>query len=312
MIRFISPKSKIPLQINGVVLNGECNEFYPLIKGIPRFVNSDNYASAFGLQWNTFSHTQLDSHTGHPISKERLERCLGCPVEKLKGKNILEAGCGAGRFTEHLVVSGANVHAFDFSLAVEANKSNIGEKENYQISQASIYEIPYPDNSFEFVICLGVLQHTPDPYRSIQCLWNKLKPGGILVIDHYAYSVSMLTKIFWVYRYLLKRMEPARSKKIVDWLTEVFFPIHWKIRKLFYLQALLSRVSPCLFYYKTFPFLSREQHYELTKLDTYDQLTDIYKHLRTGRQIRKYLEKIGGKNIWINKGGNGVEARVTK
>ena len=44
----------------------------------------------------------------------------------------------------------------------------------------------------------------------------------------------------------------------------------------------------------------------------YDQLTDYYKHLRTPNQIRKTMESLGAKNIWINVGGNGVEARGTK
>jgi len=41
-------------------------------------------------------------------------------------------------------------------------------------------------------------------------------------------------------------------------------------------------------------------------------LTDYYKHLRTPEQIRKTLEGLKAKNIWINIGGNGVEARGIK
>lgn len=44
---------------------------YPIRGGIPRFVPESNYADNFGMQWNHFARTQLDSHSGHPISAER-------------------------------------------------------------------------------------------------------------------------------------------------------------------------------------------------------------------------------------------------
>ena len=312
MVGFISPKTGLPLKANNTFLESSEKERFPIKNGIPRFVDSNNYTAAFGLQWNSHRKTQLDSVTGFSISKERLERCLGFPVNQLKNKKVLEAGCGAGRFTEHLVESGAFIHAFDFSSAVEANRQTVGNSSNYSIAQASIMEIPYPDQSFDVVICLGVLQHTPDPEYSMECLYDKVKPGGLLVIDHYAFSLSMITKLAWAYRFFLKKISPKRSKAIVDSLCAFFFPIHWVVRKQFWLQAVLSRISPCLFYYQKFPFLSKEEHYALTKLDTYDHLTDYYKYLRTANQIKKHLQKLGGVEICVNKGGNGIEARATK
>lgn len=45
-----------------------CDAHYPVARGLPRFVGADNYAASFGLQWNLHRKTQLDSHTGLPIS----------------------------------------------------------------------------------------------------------------------------------------------------------------------------------------------------------------------------------------------------
>src|SRR5256885_13320436 len=75
----------------------------PIVGGIPRFVGTENYATAFGLQWNAFRKTQLDSYTGTTISRDRLTRCLGGSLDIVRGKSVLEAGCGAGRFTEVLL-----------------------------------------------------------------------------------------------------------------------------------------------------------------------------------------------------------------
>lgn len=93
-------------------------------KNIVRFVFKNNYASSFGLQWNEYRTTQLDSHNGLTISRERLTRLLGGSIDVVNGKKVLEAGCGAGRFTEILLAAGAHVWAVDISSAVEANYRN--------------------------------------------------------------------------------------------------------------------------------------------------------------------------------------------
>jgi len=312
LLPYHSPKTGKPLQPDGEYLTAGTGERYPIVKGIPRFVPEDNYASAFGLQWKTFAKTQLDSFSKTDITQSRLERCLGYPIESLKDKTVLEVGAGAGRFTELLVRGGAWVHSLDLSVAVEVNKENIGQVPNHTIAQASVYEMPYPDDAFDIVVCLGVIQHTPDPERTIRCLWEKVKPGGLLVIDHYKWRPGYYSTLTPVYRAILKEMKPARSKKIVDGLVDFFFPLHWSFRKIPPLNWLLHRISPLIVYMKYYPEQDRKFHYEWSKLDTYDQLTDYYKHLRTPSQIRKTLEAIGGKDIWINEGGNGVEARCRK
>lgn len=285
---------------------------YPIVDGIPRFVSSDNYAQPFGLQWKTHALTQLDSRTGASISRQRLERCIGAPLDELRGNLVLEPGCGAGRFTELMVGAGALVHAVDLSVAVEANRENIGDRPNYRIAQADILALPFRKESFDLVVCLGVLQHTPSPERSIAALWKMLKPGGRLVIDHYTWDLSRATRLFLLYRAFLYRMPPERAKPITDRLVRFFFPLHYAVRHVRPLQMLLSRVSPCPVYFHAYPQLTKEQHYEFTRLDTFDGLMDRYKHMRSARQIRRTLESLGARNIFVRRGGNGVEARAWK
>jgi len=68
------------------------------------------YVDNFGIQWNLFEKTQLDSYTGIPLSRDRLIRCCGPQLfGSLRGKYVLEAGCGAGRFTEVLLDRGAQL-----------------------------------------------------------------------------------------------------------------------------------------------------------------------------------------------------------
>jgi 2-polyprenyl-3-methyl-5-hydroxy-6-metoxy-1,4-benzoquinol methylase len=208
MIDFISPKSRQKLSRRNNELVSPSGESFPIVNEIPRFVQRSNYAQAFGLQWKAYAKTQLDSYSGTNLSGERVDRCLGSSKDSLRGKDVLEVGCGAGRFTELLVKGGGHVHSLDLSEAVEVNKENIGEVPNYLVAQASVYDMPFPDEAFDVVFCLGVVQHTPSSEKTIAALWQKVKPGGLLVIDHYKWRLGYYSTLTPIYRFFLKRMKP--------------------------------------------------------------------------------------------------------
>src|SRR5437016_12083970 len=115
-----------------------CGRSFPIIGSVPRFAGADNYASNFGFQWNEFSRTQLDSHSGVPITRERFLAQTGWNESRLRGKLVLDAGCGAGRFAEIALSLGAEVVAIDYSSAVEAAQRNLGEHPRLHIVQADI------------------------------------------------------------------------------------------------------------------------------------------------------------------------------
>lgn len=312
MVGFVSPATGAPLRWHGDALISEAGERVPVVRGIPRFVPSQSYAAGFGLQWTEHPQTQLDSRTGSALSTSRLERCLGQPLPALKGKAVLEPGCGAGRFTELMVRAGALVHAIDLSGAVEANKRNVGAAPNYVVAQADLRALPFPPAAFDLVVCLGVLQHTPSPEASIDALWRMVKPGGRLVIDHYTWTLSRLTKLTPLYRLILKRLSPVRAKRVTDRLVDVWFPLHWRARHAPWAQMLLSRVSPCLSYCHVEPQLTREQHYDWCRLDTFDDLTDHYKHFRTAAQVRRTLASLGAERLEVRRERAVVEARCRR
>jgi SAM-dependent methyltransferase len=296
-------------------MRASSGESYPVIEGIPRFVPPENYAAAFGLQWKTFRRTQLDSHTGTSISRDRLERCLG-GFDAVRGKRVLEAGCGAGRFTEVLLAEGAQVFACDLSTAVEANRENCGVGSGYFVCQADIRELPVAPKSFDVVMCLGVIQHTPNPDDTIKALAFQVAPGGLLVIDHYRYGHEDMTETRQRLRKFLIRRDPKSAMKIVKALVATLWPLHrlaWLCRKLpggaRFRQAVLF-ASPVLDYHDQYVQLGPSLLYAWAVLDTHDALTDYYKHKRTIEQIAQTLKALGLVQIETWYGGNGVEARA--
>jgi len=286
-----------------------------VVRGIPRFVASDGYASGFGLQWKHFRRTQLDSYTRTTISRDRLTRCLGGSLDVVRGKTVLEAGCGAGRFTELLVGAGARVVATDLSVAVEANFENCARHDDYFVFQADLRRLPVAPASFDIVLCLGVVQHTPSPEETMAALSSYVKPGGLLVIDHYSYDYP-LTASRRVLRNALLTLPPDRAKKAALRLGHALVPIHrllWRRTRGFgRLRRYLSRVSPLVDYYDSYPALSRTLLAEWAVLDTHDALTDYYKHFRSPSEIASTLEAIGLDEVVVAAGGNGVEARARR
>ena len=287
--------------------------------GIPRIVNSENnYADAFGAQWKHFRQTQLDSHSSITISGDRLYRCLGTDlVEKLSHTDdmqVLEAGCGAGRFTEILLgFPGASVTSTDLSAAVEPNQENFPQSDRHRVVQCDINAFPFQPAQYDLVVCLGVIQHTKDPEQTIASLYRQVKPGGSLVIDHYTHMLSRYTKVTAnLLRPILKRLPAAKGMKATEKITKAFFPLHRAARNSRIAQVLISRISPLATYYHTIPELNDRQQYEWSLLDTHDGLTDYYKRLRTGPQLRRTLAGLGADEIVVAKGGNGIEARCRK
>jgi len=53
---------------SGWLVSEDKQHRYPIRDFIPRFVPESNYADNFGMQWNEFRRTQLDSYSGHPIT----------------------------------------------------------------------------------------------------------------------------------------------------------------------------------------------------------------------------------------------------
>jgi SAM-dependent methyltransferase len=315
---FVSDKGEEWISENSSALICPLDCRVPVVNGIPRFVDSANYTSSFGLQWKTFQKTQLDSYTGTTISRDRLTRCLGGSLEIVHGKSVLEAGCGAGRFTEVLLSAGARVFACDLSKAVEANYDNCKRSSNYFVCQADILKLPVPPEQFDIVVCIGVIQHTPNPEETMTVLCSYVKPSGLLVIDHYTRGSHTTTPLRRLLRPFLLQRSESFSMRFCEMLVTVLWPIHkivWKMRGIPGVGRVRSKFlhySPVADYHDAYYQLEAKLLYEWAILDTYDALTDYYKHLRSAEEIKSRLHQCGMVDIEAVYAGNGVEARARK
>ncbi|HYW49535.1 MAG TPA: class I SAM-dependent methyltransferase, partial [Gemmatimonadaceae bacterium] len=212
--------------------------------GIARFVPADNYATTFGFQWNLFRETQLDRHSGHPISADRFWKSTGWTPGQLAGKRVLDIGCGAGRFTDVALGAGAEVVALDYSSAVDACAANHAGSDRLTVVQGDIYHLPVLAGAFDFVYCLGVLQHTPDVHRAFRSLRAPLRSGGRLAVDVYGKSIlTLFTGKYWV-RPLTARIERDRLFSLVRKYVPVFLPVSVALGRVPMLGRKLRSIVP--------------------------------------------------------------------
>ena len=307
---FVSTTTGLKLNYKNSTLQSQ-NEVIQIVKKIPRFVNSENYTSAFGRQWKIYSEVQLDSKNGTTISEDRLKIALGQPLDSIKGLKIIEAGSGAGRFTEILLKYGAKVYSFDLSEAVEANLKNNSGHPNLTIFQADIENIPFEDNFFDISLCLGVMQHTKDTIKSLNELSRVTKKNGMILFDHYQKHIGQYLSMYLFYWIIIKNMPASVQNRITTSLTKAFFPIHWFFRKNRFIQFLLRRISPISFYYGVFN-LTKNQHFEVSLLDTHDKNTDHFKRMVSEKQLYKIIKRFNFSSFKIFKGGTGLQCIITK
>jgi 2-polyprenyl-3-methyl-5-hydroxy-6-metoxy-1,4-benzoquinol methylase len=296
--------------VSGWLVSEDGHHRYPIRNGIPRFVPESNYADNFGMQWNHFSKTQLDSHSGLPISTNRFWAATGWRPEDMKGQWVLDAGCGAGRFAEVALSTGANVVALDYSSAVDACYANLRQHPNLHVVQGDIYALPFAHESFPFVYSLGVLQHTPDVAKAFAALPPLVAPRGHLCVDYYEKSAkSALLPKYWL-RPVTKRMPKAQLFSTLQRSVPLLLAMSRGLARVPVAGKLLKRVIPVANYEGILP-LSETQHREWALLDTFDWLAPEYDQPQTATTARKWFQDAGLENIEVIKAGHLV-ARGSK
>jgi SAM-dependent methyltransferase len=163
-----------------------CARDYPIVRGVPRFVGSGAYATSFGRQWHWFRQVQLDSASGRGESARALSAATGWTADDYRGKLVLDAGVGAGRFAEIAADGGAELVGVDLTRAVDAAYQNIGDRPNVHLVQADIFALPFRDGTFDLAYSVGVLHHTPNPELAFSRVAAAVRAGGSFAIYVYA------------------------------------------------------------------------------------------------------------------------------
>jgi SAM-dependent methyltransferase len=201
------------------------------------------------------------------------------------------------------------VVSVDYSYAVDANYASNGHRDNVLIVQGDIYALPVRRRAFEKVLCIGVLQHTPDPKRSFSVLPHYLQPGGHLVTDIYLRHPPLkqlfVTK-YWV-RPFTRRMDP---ETLYDWV-ERYVHSMWPLSRLIHRLPGGKKINWQLLVadYRGVIDLDERRLREWAVLDTFDMLAPAYDFPQTPENFRRWFVDAGLVEIDVHRGYNGVEGR---
>jgi SAM-dependent methyltransferase len=296
--------------IEGNLACCRCRQRFPIIGGVPRFVENESYSSSFGFEWIRHATTQYDSHNGTKISETRFFGETKWPRD-LSGQTVLEAGCGSGRFTEQAALTGAMVISFDLSRAVEVNEKYNGHRKNVLIIQADLFNLPLRTDSFDKVFCFGVLQHTPSVEGALFALVDYLKPGGIIAVDVY-YRVwwrRLVETKYWV-RPITNKLKPMTLYKLCRWWVRFLWPLATCLRSI--PQGFrLSRFLLVADHGPAVP-IPDQMRREWAVLDTFDWLSPAYDHPQSLVGFRGMFDRAPLEEVEVVRGQNGIEGRGIK
>ena len=266
-----------------------CGRRYPIVNGVARFVDEQNYAGSFGFQWKLYSQTQLDDANSQR-SEDAFRRRTGFRPEDLAGKRVLDVGCGMGRFAEVATRWGAHVVGIDLSLACEVAAKNLADR-MATIFQADVFQLPFAPGSFDYIYSIGVLHHTPDCERAFKVLPRLLKPGGRIAIWLYS-AYNPWYRMSDVYRRVTRKMKPQTLHKLCRAVIPLY-GMHQVLKRI----PLVGKPTSSVIAWAIPMSFNQEPRWRV--LDTFDWYSPWYQSKHTYEEVFRWFESCGLQDLRV-------------
>jgi len=214
--------------------------FIPYNQAVLKQINTNNIKIASFIKQND---SNLDKKTVDSFGEEWLKfnaftqeeiNLAGSQYFDIVDKNILnknttvlDLGCGSGRWTKFIANKVKLVEAIDPSNAIYSACHLNKDEGNVRITQASVSNIPFADETFDFVVCLGVLHHIPNTQQALIDVVKKIKKDGSILLylyynlDNRGFFYKLLFKISTFFRLIISRL-PQPLKKLKCDMIAVF------------------------------------------------------------------------------------------
>ena len=208
----------------------------------------------------------------------------------------LDVGCGSGRWSKYLSNKVRFIEAIDPSDAVIPASVLLSQNKNVRVSQASADNIPFADNSFDFIFSLGVLHHIPDTQLALHHCISKLKLGGHLLIylyynlDNRSLFYKLIFKVSHFFRGIICRLPGTIKRLLCDLIAFfVYFPLSRFAHLLKRMGAKGWSSVPLSYYY--------DKSLNILRNDALDRFGTPLEQRFSKKQIKEMLESEGMTNI---------------
>lgn len=152
-------------------------------------LDENSWAKEYTEVWETFMSTEqgrdalmqeenVENRVGMQIILKEIERSFS------KNANILEVEGGTGTFSIRVAQNGNNIVCSDCNVkALEVSKNNIVDlnpeiRNKITFKESFADNLPFPNNSFDAVVCMEVLEHLVDPRKAVSEFNRVLKDNG--------------------------------------------------------------------------------------------------------------------------------------
>ncbi len=222
-------------------------------------------------------------------------------TDKMVNKHTygLDVGCGTGRWTKFLLEKIGFMEAIDPSKAIFAADTLLKGYENVRLSVASTDNIPFADNTFDFVMSIGVLHHIPNTPKAMADCVRKLKIGGYFYtylyysLDNKGFLFKLLFTMATGIRKVVSNL-PVTVKKIVCDIIAILFYMPFVLLGRFLNIIGLKRLAMHL------PLNAyQKQSFFIIRNDALDRFGTSLEQRFSKEQIRKMMADAGLEDIII-------------
>lgn len=130
--------------------------------------------------WTRLADTQIASAA--TVVVQNIFANNGESLGAIRGKSVLDMGCGSGRFSLALAKLGAaKVVGIDLGKESLERARRLAEQQgvgNVVFTHGDVLDLPFDNESFDFVMCKGVLHHTGNLTRGLDEYFRVMKAGG--------------------------------------------------------------------------------------------------------------------------------------
>jgi len=180
---------------------------------------------SFGEEWKAFH--KFDDQELSRIGDEYFD--IVTPAMYGQNKIAADFGCGTGRWTKYFASRVGTIAAIDPSDAIFTAAQVLDKTSNVQLYKASIDNLPFPDNYFDFGFSLGVLHHIPDTQMAMNACVRKIKPGGHFLLylyynfDNRGVLFKFIYKLSNLIRLVVSKLPGGIKRVVCNFLAIVLY-----------------------------------------------------------------------------------------
>lgn len=312
-------------EVEDGLLTCRCGKWYPIVGFIPRILPNiirehpgflDKYRDkiprelvsrkelkefaktrrstkeSFGLQWTRYKYLRSEQDMEYV-------RQGGFKPGSLRGKIVLDAGCGYGRHMSILSKHAKEIVGVDLGEGVNSAQELLGKRKNVHLIQGDLLNLPFRKGAFDFIYSWGVIHHTPHPKKTFENIAQYVKPKGGFSVKIYSRRHPGAEFLEYFFRWFTTKL-PHRLLYFLCYIAAPLGPLFsW------------FRTKPILGYIPSLIPIVYYPDWRRSHIDTFDRFSPQYQYHYSEEEVVGWFNETGFTDI-IASGDHGIRGTLKK